>query len=846
MEKDNEKKSSGKIALIVAVVLVLIALLAFGLYKNQNAKLNNVILRSDVTAALGDTVLPWEGEDTEEVTQLQAAAALLSYAGMTEEQLPSFPEDYAAMADSIGLTYDADQPCTLRDWKEMKGSDAISALKDALSAEKKAPLFLNGMAQPIFPFTPGNVPADEYSNETSDTIRYSVYVETNHDTDGDGKLDLVKAFIQLPRAAAEGDYQAGVIYEARPYITGCTDNGMEYIDEPLGFDMYASPDPRVSNGTATTMDVAAEATSDEWYYWNPYEDFDGFMDYEDLTWYDYFLARGYAVVECGGLGTRGSEGFETCGSDLEIDAFKCVIEWLTGDRKAFTDKEGNIEIAADWSNGNVGMTGRSYAGTTQFGLAATGVDGLKTIVPVAGIASWYDYTNAQGIATQDTPAYTDTLAAFCAGRYLDSNAAAEAAMEAGHDDYVSNGEYENIADAYGRYLNQMESEQIALNGDYGEHWAKRDYTTGAENINCSALIVHGLNDFNVRTKHFDLMHQAFTAAGQDVKLLLHQDGHLTPDYDSHGDSFLVNGQLYNDILNQWFSHYLYNVDNGAENMPAVLAEDAHTNTWHTYDSWESAVDLSLTASAEQETTVLSSNYTDVYDAEEEDWNDVFTSNSTTGSAFYVGELDTDTVIKGATEIHFSASVNNEKALADGQDLNRDALMVSAMLVDIAPEGETFPVFDLRGHSYLPTNTVEKGGAWMGCGLDRFNLLQHVNTEVESHVVARGWMDLCNPNAGYASASSTADNKVNLKAGEYHDYTLYLQPTIYQVEAGHKLALVIFAQDPDMVEYDENYTITVNNASVSAAIPVDGAEAPAAITVEYQPVVLEDASAEDAA
>ena len=55
-------------------------------------------------------------------------------------------------------------------------------------------------------------------------------------------------------------------------------------------------------------------------------------DYEDLTWYDYYLVRGFAVVECGGLGTKGSEGFETCGSDLEIDAFKCVIEWLNGER----------------------------------------------------------------------------------------------------------------------------------------------------------------------------------------------------------------------------------------------------------------------------------------------------------------------------------------------------------------------------------------------------------------------------------------------------------------------------------------------------------------------------------
>ena len=119
------------------------------------------------------------------------------------------------------------------------------------------------------------------------------------------------------------------------------------------------------------------------------------------------LVRGFAVVECGGLGTKGSDGFETCGTDLEIDAFKCVIEWLHGDRVAYTDKTSNVAISADWSSGKVGMTGRSYAGTTQFGLATTGVAGLETIVPVAGIASWYEYTNSQGISTNSLVNYSE-------------------------------------------------------------------------------------------------------------------------------------------------------------------------------------------------------------------------------------------------------------------------------------------------------------------------------------------------------------------------------------------------------------------------------------------------------
>jgi hypothetical protein len=41
----------------------------------------------------------------------------------------------------------------------------------------------------------------------------------------------------------------------------------------------------------------------------------------------------------GGIGTYGSEGFELCGFDLERDAHKAVVEWITGDRVAYARKK---------------------------------------------------------------------------------------------------------------------------------------------------------------------------------------------------------------------------------------------------------------------------------------------------------------------------------------------------------------------------------------------------------------------------------------------------------------------------------------------------------------------------
>ena len=778
----------------------------------------------------------------------QALRMLFQTAGMDNSQLGS-DSDCVALADSLGMLnkdeHDADETFTAAFLSELVASEGYKALVDALkdgSAHK--PLFVNGMAQPIFPFTTGAV-KEGYSNKDSDIIRYCVYVETNYDTDDDGKLDLVKALVQVPRAAAEGDYQAATIYEARPYITGCTNRGMGY-DTKDGYDMtklYAQPEARTSLGKASTMEAAAEADSSDWYYYNPFE---VMMDYEDLDWYDYYLVRGYAVVECGGLGTRGSEGFETCGSDLEIDAFKCVIEWLSGERAAYTDKTSNIQIHADWSNGSVGMTGRSYAGTTQFGLATTGVKGLKTIVPVAGIASWYEYTNSQGISTRSSTAYTNTLAAYCAGRYLDSDAAVAAAKSDGITDYVSSGDYASISDKYSDYLGELSNQQTRLNGDYASEtatkdsdtWEIRDYTLHADKIQCPALIVHGLNDYNVRTKEFQLMYNAFTKAGENVKLLLHQDGHLTPTYPAGNYVFDIGDSSYDEILNRWFSHYLYGVENGAENMAAVTAQDSHdTNVWNTYDSWEAAKDVVFSIDTDSETTTtINSNYADL-GVNSSNWQSKFTSGSTGGSVMYAQTVTAPMTVKGSIAVSFSALADNMPDASD-TDLpieERDALMVSAMLVDIAPEGKTFPAFNTSG-SYVPKTTLAEGGAWMGGGLPNYDLKELNASDVTYKVISRGWMDLCNPDAGFDS--NTASTRVALDGKTYQNYTIYLQSTVYEVEAGHTLALVIYAHEPGMTNYYtyqrndagqwimvanpnfQDYQITIKNASVKAEIPVN--------------------------
>ena len=767
--------------------------------------------------------------DAKTETQLDAVKSILEDAGMQEKQFPNGDSDYIQMAKSltiIGDDFKADAACTEEEKSAMQTKAENIGLKTAIDNGK--PLFVNGVAQPIFPYTSGVPTKDGYSNDKSDIIRYSVYVETNYDTDGDGKLDLVKALVQLPRAAAEGKYKAAAIYDARPYITGCTDNGkargIDYTNGDQGYNLnnlYVQPAAREAQGTANTMDTAKKAKAEEWYYLSPYESSpkDPFYDYEDLDWYDYFLVRGYAAIEVGGLGTLGSEGLETCGADVETDAFKCVIEWLTGDRAAYTDRISNIAIKADWSNGNVAMTGRSYGGTTDFAVASTGVKGLKTIVPVAGIASWYEYTNSQGISTHTNPAYSDDLGFYCAGRYIDEN------------------DWNSMKDAYQKYLNRIYNDQIALNGDYGPHWATRDYTAGNEgkagtastskynNFNCPALIVHGLNDDNVRTKQFQLMYDAFKNAKQNVKLLLHQGEHITPDYDDHKTSLMIGNKTYSSILNEWYSHYLYgqntNDGNNAEAMAAVTVQNNTDGSWSTLDSWptsDSLADvnnkLTLTNTATG-TTTINSNMNGI-----SNWRDAFTSSSTSASAMYATEpVANDTVIKGTVQVKISAAPiqhpdQQASAIAVQSEStgSRDALMMSAMLVDVADDEFT---------TYPMSRTEVKTGKmnWVGSGAQDYEIINFKTVQSKYKIIARGWIDLANPGAGFSSASATAANKIELKDGEYHNYTVYLQPNYYTVKAGHKLALVVYTYEPGKASYSENYGITIDNHSLSAVIPV---------------------------
>ena len=743
----------------------------------------------DLAKVTGSTLA--EDQTSKELTVQDAVNGLLQWAATDPSQLGQSQADRERFAKSLGLIEKSEDLTRKVSQPELaKMYETAKKLYDAYRAEKKSPLFLNGRAQPIFPYTTGEKEDQDYKYEDSQIVRFPVYVETDYDTDADGKPDLVKAIVQLPKAVAQGDFKAATILEARPYVAGTLDENYVTL-ESLGlptdgsYDMkklHSQPAKRQPVSSETTVEAAKKAKASDWYYYSPYE---YIYDYEDLNWYDYFLVRGYAFISSAGLGTKGSEGFNTTGSDLEINAFKNIIEWVNGKRKAYTDKTSNIEIKADWASGNVAMTGLSWAGTTTFGVAATGVEGLKTIVPAAGIASWYDYFNSQGTQFGNAP-YSDLswLSLYVSTRMLDQ------------DDWA--GIWQN----YSNYINQLNKDQYAHDRNYSDVWKERDYTLHPENLKTSALIVHGLNDDNVKTKHFELMYDALKKAGQDVKLYLHQGDHVYPAAMSRGYGITANGQDFYDLLNTWLTHYLYGVDNHVESLPAVLAQNNYDpSKWTSYDNWKSSQRLFLNASSKRLEETISSDYA-AAGVEIANRNETVSKASSKANLTFVSDVTEDTTIKGHIPVHFKA------ALAKGQGKN---FQINALLVDVADED-----FDVVGNGSVKQDKTADA-FWMGSNLSNLSVAEYETIKTKYKVIAKGWINLANPESGYDSASSRAS--IEPKVGEYHDYTVYLQPNLYTVKKGHKLALVFNTYDPSDLTVEHPYEVTFKTDSIQAAIPI---------------------------
>ncbi|MBR50880.1 MAG: hypothetical protein CMA83_04875, partial [Euryarchaeota archaeon] len=84
---------------------------------------------------------------------------------------------------------------------------------------------------------------------------------------------------------------------------------------------------------------------------------------------DQFVPHGYALAQVSTFGSGQSTHCQDVKGLGEQVGIQAAVEWL-----------GQQE----WSNGNVGLMGKSYAGTTNWEAAQNPSEHLKTIVPISG------------------------------------------------------------------------------------------------------------------------------------------------------------------------------------------------------------------------------------------------------------------------------------------------------------------------------------------------------------------------------------------------------------------------------------------------------------------------------
>jgi X-Pro dipeptidyl-peptidase len=233
---------------------------------------------------------------------------------------------------------------------------ALASVK-ADAQQKASPVFVDGMAQVVPAF-----------QDPSSWIREHLWVETDFDSDKDGRNDRVHVDVTRPRQTQSEGLKVSILYTASPYFAG---TGRPQVNWPVDVELGAPPKPRGRMN-------------------NP--PFDPARTQISTALVNTWVPRGFAVVHSEQPGTGRSQGCPTIGDYPERAPMKFVIDWLNGRAKGYTTIDGSEEITAtSWSTGKVGMIGTSYNGTLPLAAATTGVKGLEVVVPVSPITSYYHY-----------------------------------------------------------------------------------------------------------------------------------------------------------------------------------------------------------------------------------------------------------------------------------------------------------------------------------------------------------------------------------------------------------------------------------------------------------------------
>lgn len=619
------------------------------------------------------------------------------------------------------------------------------------------PLFFNGKAQATF--------------LTKDFLYETVYVQTDFDSDNDGFNDLIKVEVTRPTS----DQPVPVAYTASPYDQGVNDSFGDRLTHAVDVPLTEKPAGTISlqssaslrTGKAQAPKSTTESTTET------------HTPKPGYTLNDYLLVRGFASVYAAGIGTIDSDGFQTCGDDYQVASTIAVIEWLHGDRIAFTNRTDQIAIAASWCNQNISMTGRSYLGTLAIAAATTGVPGLKTIIPEAAISSWYDYYRENGLVVAPGGFQGEDADVLAAETFSKS---------------LRPGDYLTSQKTFDQYLQQMQLDQDRETGSYNQFWEDRNYRKNLKNVTADVLLVHGLNDWNVKLRNPAEFWQGIQNLPISKKLILHQGQHV---YINAFPSF-----DFSDIVNLWLSNKLYGVKNHVDQvLPDVIVQDnVDEDTWITPKNWlsDKVVTQSLNFDKSEFKNELPEASYQKYCQAAQLWkHHLYDLNNPELSeqriASVSASLEHDLTINGEVEL--------DLAIASDQNLG----MLHAALVDLgdAKRLEVNP-------QILAPKGVHLGYRWYTDNLREFKLAK---AETPFKMISQVHLNLQN-------RTSTQINE-SIVPNQFYQIHLKFQPTFYKLPAGRKLAVILYGTDFEMTNRgNQKIHYQINNHSAQLHIPTN--------------------------
>ena len=608
--------------------------------------------------------------------------------------------------------------------------ESLLVAADALGVARLTPAFrqLESPNKTVALFKDGATEVVEEFQSSSQWIIHDLWVETEFDSDGDGKKDRMHVSVTRQRQTDTEGLKVPVVYNSSPYFSGTAGGSTDFFWDPKQ-ELGATPPEHVDAPSIKQkirrLQISGRHVND----WVP---------------------RGFAMVHSCSPGTGLSQGCPTVGGDNESLAPKAVVQWLTGKAKGFTTPYGDKEVTAYWSTGKVGMTGTSYNGTLCLSAATTGVAGLEVIIPVAPNTSYYHYYRSNGLVRHP-------------GGYM------------GEDidilyDFIHSGnpkfrDYCNCEVRDNELLKGFERDS----GDWNEFWAGRDYINDLKPMKAAMLMSHAFNDWNVMPEHGVRIYQAVKEMGLPTGCYFHQAGH--------------GGPPPIEMMNRWFTRYLYDVENGVEEDPKswIVREQVDRQKPTPYADYPHPA---------AETVALTS-----ISSTQQDGELVLLSQATTKSEQL--KIADDYNVDGKT-----------LATTDG---SKHRLLFQTK--------ELKQPLHISGTAKLKTRIASsKSAANLSVWLVSLPWNDASNAKIYDNIITRGWADPQN----HASEVDGED----LMPSKFYDIEFDLQPDDHIVPAGQKIGLMIFSSDKDFTLWPEpgtELTIDVNSTSLNLPV-VGGSEA----------------------